>query len=70
MVSEPEGNLAVLRTATPPLRVAVPRLVVPFRNLTVPVDPPGALELTVADNCTVCPNVAGFGSETTEVVVG
>jgi hypothetical protein len=69
MVSVPEGIFAVLSVATPPLKVAVPKLVVPFRNFTFPVGPPGALEFTVADNCTVWPNVDGFKAEVTLVVL-
>jgi hypothetical protein len=42
------GIFTVLRVATSLLRGADPRLEVPARNFTVPVVPPGAVELTVA----------------------
>ena len=61
----------VVRVAMPPLRVAVPRDVVPLKNATVPVGmpEPGLVAATVAVSVTLEPTVAGFGATVTEVVV-
>jgi hypothetical protein len=53
--SVPTGSFVVAKVAVPPLKVALPSHKPPFLNVTVPVAPPGASELTVADNCTGCP---------------
>ena len=49
-------------------RVAVPRVVAPSRNVTVPVGVPD-VALTVAVKLTACPNTVGFLEEDTVVVV-
>jgi hypothetical protein len=54
--------------AVPPLRVAVPSIVVPCLNVTMPVGPPGALDTNLATNLTVCPEAEGFGLEVTVAV--
>jgi hypothetical protein len=60
-----------LMIAAPPLTVAVPRVVVPEVNVTVPV---GAvvpeLTLIVAVIATASPAMPGFGVATSVVVVG
>jgi len=55
--------------AAPPLMLLVPRTVVPFLKVTVPVGVPDTVDLTVAVNLTNAPNSAGFKEETNVVVV-
>jgi len=55
--------------AAPPLILLVPRTVVPFLKVTVPVGVPDDVEVTVAVNLTYWPNSAGFKEETNVVVV-
>jgi hypothetical protein len=55
--------------AAPPLMLLVPRTVVPFLKVTVPVGVPDDVEVTVAVNLTNAPNSAGFKEETNAVVV-
>jgi hypothetical protein len=57
IVAWPIASLAVLNEAEPPLRVAVPSVVVPFINVTEPagVPFPGKFALTVAVNVTAWP---------------
>jgi hypothetical protein len=56
-------RMEVVRVAWPlPSKVAVPRLVAPSKNSTVPVGVP-VLELTVAVNVTDCPKTEGFADE-------
>jgi hypothetical protein len=50
MLVVPAGILVVLSVAVVPLNGAVPRFVVPAVNLTFPVGPPGAVDVTVAVN--------------------
>jgi hypothetical protein len=69
MESVPVGSFLVTRVAVPPLKVVFPSHRLPFLNKTVPVGPPGAPELTVAESCTVCPSAEGFGLELTIVLV-
>ena len=54
IASEPIGRVLTVKLAVPPSRVAVPRVVVPFMKVTVPVGVPlpGAAALTVAVNVT------------------
>jgi hypothetical protein len=59
------GN-AVVKVATPPASVAVPRVALPFLKVTVPVGVPDEEE-TVAVNVTGCPTAEGFTEEVTEV---
>jgi hypothetical protein len=49
----------------------LPRFVPPTLNCTFPagVPPPGATALTVAVNCTPCPNTDGFTDDATAVLV-
>jgi len=49
----------------------VPIVIVPFRNVTVPVGvpAPGATTVTVAVKLTLCPTADGFGDEVTLVLV-
>ena len=65
---EPAGNFDVVKLATPLLSVLVPRTVVPFRKVTVPVGVPPEDE-TVAAKVTLLPNTEGFTEETNCVVV-
>jgi hypothetical protein len=70
MDSEPAGRLDVLRVACPPLSVPVPSTVVlPNRNVTVPVGVPLPDGVTVAVNVTTCPTIDGFKDEASIVVV-
>jgi hypothetical protein len=50
----PTIKLALVKVATPPVSVAVPRAVLPFINRTVPVGVP-AKDDTVAVKVTDCP---------------
>jgi hypothetical protein len=50
-------------------KAALPRDVVPFMNVTVPVGPLGEAELTFAVRVTDCPCSEGFGLEVRVVVV-
>jgi hypothetical protein len=50
----------VASVASPPDRLAVPKVEVPSRNVTVPVGVPVNCGVTVAENVTVCPNTDGF----------
>ena len=61
----PWGKRDVLSVATPPLRVPVPRSVVPLKNSTEPVGvpEPGLTAATVAVSVTVGATVDGFGSD-------
>ena len=49
----------------------VPIVIVPLRNVTVPVGvpAPGAVTVTVAVKRTLCPTADGFGDEVTLVLV-
>jgi len=57
MMDDPSLGWGAVNTATPPLTGAVPstRFEVVLRNVTVPVGPPGAEELTVAVKVTGVP---------------
>lgn len=55
--------------AAPPLMLLVPRTVVPFLNVTVPVGVPDAVDVTFAVNLMDCPNFAGFNADVNVVVV-
>jgi len=68
IVLDPAGRLDVVNVATPPLSAAVPSVVAPFLNVTVPVGTP-AEELTVAVNVTDCPKADGFGDDVSDSVV-
>jgi hypothetical protein len=59
-------SVVVVNVATPPVTAAVPRLVVPSKNSTVPV---GELPVTVAVRVTVSPSVTSFGDAARAVVV-
>jgi len=60
----PAARDDVEKVALPELSVPVPRLVEPFRKVTVPVGVPLAPEpaATVAVKVMDCPTVAGFGA--------
>ena len=64
----PAGTADVVRLAFPPDRLAVPSVVLPVVNVTVPI---GTVvgDLTVAVNFTFCPAADGLGEEVTVVVV-
>ena len=69
--SDPAGRLVVLNVAVPPeLRVAVPRMVDPFRKATVPV---GIVlpvcGATFAVKVTLCPVLICVADEVNVVVV-
>jgi hypothetical protein len=55
--------------AEPPLILLVPRTVVPFLKVTVPVGVPDAVDVTFAVNLTNWPNSAGFKEDVNAVVV-
>ena len=55
--------------AEPPLILLVPRTVLPFLNVTVPVGVPDDVDVTFAVNLTYCPNSAGFKEDVNVVVV-
>src|SRR5947209_5611955 len=61
----------VLRVATPPLSVPVPRVVAPSLNVTLPVGvpAPGATGETVAVTVTDCPDTDGLAEDVSVVVV-
>jgi hypothetical protein len=69
----PTERLAVVREARPDaFSVAVPRLVAPSRNVTVPVGtPPAGVEVvTVAVNVTPWATFEGFAEDARAVLVG
>ena len=61
----PVAKDVVLKVATPPLRVTVPRVVVPSSKVTLPVGvpPPGLAAPTVAVKVIDCPYNDGFVAE-------
>ena len=69
--SVPTGSVVVVRTAVLPLRLAVPREVVPTKNCTEPVGvpAPGATTAMVAVSVTVWPEFAVDGVADRAVVV-
>jgi len=68
--ADPNGSLVVTRVAVAvESSLPVPRVVVPFLNVTVPVGPLGALELTFAVRVTLCPTKEGFDDEVKPVAV-
>ena len=68
--ADPKGSLVVVSVAVAvESSLPVPRVVVPFLNVTVPVGPLGALELTVAVRVTLCPTKEGFDDEVKPVAV-
>jgi len=60
-----------VNVAVPPDNVPVPRVVVPSKNVTVPLGlpAPGATTVTVAVNVTLCPKTDGLADEVTVVVL-
>ena len=62
----PAGRLDVAKVATPAERVPEPNVVVPSRNVTVPVAAEGD---TVAVKITDCPEMDGFRLDPIAVVV-
>ena len=68
---EPTARLLVANVATPPLSVPVPSVVVPERNVTVPVGvpAPGARAETVAVNVTDWSYTVGLTEDSNVVVV-
>ena len=65
----PTESDEVAKLALPELKVAVPKVAAPSRNVTVPVGVPvaGATGLTVAANVTAWPNSDGFTDDVTVV---
>ena len=65
----PTVSAKVVNVALPPESVAVPSVVAPSKNVTVPVGvpAPGAAALTVAMNTTEWPNTEGFTVDVTVV---
>jgi hypothetical protein len=51
-----------------PFGAPLPKVVVPSRNVTVPVGAPATPEVTVAVNVNDCPTTDGFADETSELV--
>jgi len=68
IVSDPAGNLDVTSDARPSTNAAVPSLVDPIVNVTLPVGPPEA-DVTVAVSVTGSPEFDGFGEDVRVVVV-
>jgi len=68
IVLDPTGRVDAVNVATPPLSMAVPNIVAPFLNVTVPVGTPPE-EVTVAVKVMVCVTKAGFSDEVSAVVV-
>jgi len=63
-------SVDVLKVAVPlPSRVAVPSVVLPSLQLTVPLGVTPVDEVTLAVNVTSCPTLDGFGDEPSTVVV-
>ena len=71
IVLVPTSSEAVVTEATPFTRDAIPRIVVPLRNVTVPVDCPiaGGTAWTVAANVIGPPNGAGLADDVSVVAV-
>jgi hypothetical protein len=65
----PSLRVVVVKAATPPTSVAVPRVALPFLKVTVPAGVTDEEE-TVAVKVTDCPTAEGFSDEVTEVEVG
>ena len=67
----PPARVLVLQVPCPLTRVTVARVVLPSRNVTVPVGvpDPGLDALTVAMNVTAAPGVAGFAEDVTVVLL-
>ena len=65
----PTVSVVVEIVALLPLSVAVPNVVEPLLNVTVPVGVPDWLAVTVAVNVTVCINAEGFAEDARVVVV-
>jgi len=65
------ASVEVVNEAEDPAKVAVPKLVLPSRKVTVPVrvPAPGAVTETVAVKVTACPTSAGFTEDTSAAVV-
>jgi hypothetical protein len=68
MVSVPTGSVVVVKLAALPLREALPRLVLPLLNVTVPVAVPPNCPETVAVKVTDWPEGEGFSDEVKVVV--
>jgi hypothetical protein len=60
---------ALLSVASPPESVAVPNVVLPIENVTLPVMVPAVVELTDATNSVVSPIVTEAGAAVSVVVV-
>ena len=65
----PTDSDEVVKVARPALKLAVPSVAAPSRNVTVPVGvpTPGATALTVAVKVTAWPDADGFTDEVTVV---
>lgn len=68
IVLDPTGSVEVVNVATPLLSEAVPNVVAPFLNVTVPVGTPPE-EVTVAVKVTAWPEADGFGEELSDSAV-
>ena len=66
MECDPTARVEVANVAFPPASVPVPKVFTPFLKVTVPVGVP-PVDVTVAVNVTLAPNVEGFSDEATEV---
>lgn len=71
MANVPAGSDEMFALPTPPTNVEVPRDVLPFMNVTLPLGVPTD-EVTVAVKVTDCPYVEGFADEAsaTNVIAG
>lgn len=65
----PSARVAVLKVAFRLLSVLLPRTVVPFLNVTVPVGVPDKVGVTVAVKVTDLPTAAGFKDDSKLVVL-
>src|SRR5437763_583286 len=71
MLWEATEKPEVVKVATPPLRVPVPRVAATSLKVTVPVGVPvpGGVAATVAVNVTACPDTVGLAEEASAVLV-
>ena len=71
MLCEPMASVEVMKVATPPVSVGLPRMVEPSWNVTVPVGAPapGLTTATVAVRVTDCPKTDEEGLALRDVVV-
>ena len=69
MECAPTVRALVMKLAMPPLRVPVPRIVVPFLKVTDPTGTAPVGVVTLALNVTLAPNFEGFSEDVTDVAL-